>query len=82
MIKKNIKLLHIEYPYSHSVILRRSAFTKSAWETLVHKFGISCAESKDVLSITIDGEDDFGHLLLSICVEEDAKEEQNHDDNK
>lgn len=70
MKEKRVKVIHLEYPYAHSVILRRSAFTKSAWEVLVHKFGINSAEPKDVQSISIDGEDDFGHLQLSICVEE------------
>lgn len=69
MNKKNVKQVFIEYPYSHSVILRRSAFSKSAWDALVHKFGVINYIPENIQSITIEGEDDFGHLQLSLIVE-------------
>lgn len=69
MNKKKVKQVFIEYPYSHSVTLRRSGFSKAAWVSIVHKFGINSYEPENVQSITIEGEDDFGHLQLSVVVE-------------
>jgi hypothetical protein len=69
MNKKNVKQVFIEYPYSHSVTLRRSGFSKAAWSVIVHKFGVNGYEPENVQSITIEGEDDFGHLQLSVIVE-------------
>jgi hypothetical protein len=44
--------------------------TKSAWGYVVHKFGITSYDPDKILSITVDGEDDFGHLLISIAIVE------------
>ena len=71
MNRKNEQTVHkvdIMYPYDKHPTLRRSGLTTSAWEYVVQKFGI-VADPKKVLSITIEGEDDFGHLLLSYVVE-------------
>lgn len=67
--EKKVKQINLEYRYDHHPTLRRSGMTKSAWEYIVHKFGIS-VEPQNVMSITIEGEDDYGHLLLSCVVEE------------
>lgn len=67
--EKKVKQINLEYRYDHHPTLRRSGMTKSAWEYVVHKFGISF-EPEKVMSITIEGEDDYGHLLLSCVVEE------------
>lgn len=70
-MKKTEKTIHmkaLQYPYDHKPILRRSGMGKSAWEYTVQKFGI-VEEPQKVMSITIEGEDDFGHLLLSYVVE-------------
>lgn len=58
----------LEYPYSHSVTLRKSALSKSAWEYLVGKFGITQASPERIQSITINGDDDYGRLSLTIVV--------------
>ena len=67
--EKKVKQLNLEYRYDHHPTLRRSRMTKSAWEYVVHKFGIT-VEPQKIMSITIEGEDDYGHLLLSCVVEE------------
>ena len=63
------KRIDLEYPYGHSITLRRSSMSKKDWEYIVQKFGISQAPSEYIRSVTIEGEDDFGHLLLSVIVD-------------
>lgn len=67
--EKETYRLDLEYPYSHGVTLRRNGVSKSAWEYIVYKFGITQAEADDILSIAIDGEDDFGRLQLTVIAE-------------
>lgn len=67
--EKNLRTVELVYDYSHNPTLRRSGMTKAGWEYVVHKFGITYSPEA-VASITITGEDDYGHLLLSIVVEE------------
>jgi len=43
--------------------------TKKDWEYLCQKFGINQLPPEKVQSITIEGEDDYGHLLISIVAE-------------
>lgn len=66
--EQTVRKVDIVYQYDHRPTLRRSGMGTSAWEYTVHKFGIT-ADPKKVMSITIEGEDDFGHLLLSYVVE-------------
>ena len=70
--EKRTKRIDLAFPYARGVVLRRSGMSKSAWEYVVHKFGIIVVEPEQISSITIEGEDDFGHLLISIMV--DVKE--------
>lgn len=67
--EKKTKRIDLLCPYAHNVTFRRSGLSKSAWEYVVHKFGISVVEPEKVSSITIEGEDDFGHLLISIMAD-------------
>lgn len=69
-MKTKVRQISLEYPYSHSVTFRRSGFSKVAWEAIVHKFGVTQAEPQKIQSISIDGDDDYGRLQLSIIVEE------------
>lgn len=61
--------LELECPYRKTVTFRRSGVTKKDWEYLCQKFGINQLPPEKVQSITIDGEDDYGHLLISIVAE-------------
>lgn len=61
--------LSVQCPYGKSVTFRRSGMSKAAWEYTVHKFNLT-QEPENVQSITIEGEDDYGHLLLRIVVDE------------
>lgn len=72
MNKKDVKVrrVDLEYRYDHTITLRKSAFPKSAWETIIHKFSITQFEPERIQSLTIEGEDDFGHLQLSAMVED------------
>lgn len=63
--------IDIEYPYAHGVTLRRSGVSKAAWEYIIHRFGITQAEPSRISSITIEGESDYGRLLISAVVETD-----------
>lgn len=66
--EKTVRKVDIMYAYDHKPTLRRSGMSKHDWEYVVHKFGIT-AEPEKVQSITIEGDDDYGHLLLSYVVE-------------
>ncbi len=66
--------MDLECPYGKTITFRRSAVSKKAWEYLVYKFGISQIPPERIQSITIDGEDDFGHLIINIIAERDDKE--------
>lgn len=72
-MSKQIKTrrIDLEYPYSHGVTLRRSGMSKAAWEYIVHRFGVTCAEPSRICSITIEGESDYGRLLISAIVEDE-----------
>ncbi len=70
--EKKTKRIDLLFPYSHGVVLRRSGVSKSAWEYIVHKFGIIVVEPEQISSITIEGEDDYGRLMISVMV--DVKE--------
>lgn len=61
--------LELECPYRKTVTFRRSGVTKKDWEYLCQKFGINQLPPEKVQSITIDGEDDYGHLLISVVAE-------------
>lgn len=66
---KETKQKQMIFEYGHTVILRRSGVSKKDWEYLCHKFGIINYAPEEVTSITIDGEDDYGRLMISITVE-------------
>ena len=66
--EKVVKKVEIQYAYDHKPTLRRSGMGKGAWEYTVYKFGI-VEDPQKVMSITIEGEDDYGHLQLSYIVE-------------
>lgn len=68
--EKKTRMVSLEAPYGRTITLRKSGVTKAAWEYIVHKFGVTSYDPDKILSITVDGEDDFGHLLVSITVEE------------
>lgn len=63
------KIVSLEAPYGRTITLRKSGVSKSAWEYIVHKFGITSYDPDRIISITVDGEDDYGHLLISATVE-------------
>lgn len=68
---KNVETYRVdlECPYGRTVIFRRSGVTRKDWEYLCQKFGINQLPPEKVQSITIEGEDDYGHLLISIVAE-------------
>ena len=66
--EKENKLITMQCPYGQSITFRRSAMGKKDWEYVVHKFGIT-TEPDHVLSISIVGEDDFGHIMIDVTVE-------------
>ena len=68
--EKTARMVSLEAPYGRTITLRKSGVSKAAWEYIVHKFSITSYDPDKILSITVDGEDDFGHLLVSIMVEE------------
>lgn len=68
--EKKMRTVSLEAPYGRTITLRKSGVSKAAWEYIVHKFGITSYEPDKILSVTVNGEDDFGHLLVSIMVEE------------
>lgn len=67
--EKKTRRVDLVYPYSHGVILRRSGVSKKAWDYICWKFGITIAEPEQITSIQIEGEDDFGRLLISVNIE-------------
>lgn len=67
--KPEVYSLELECPYRKTITFRRSGVTKKDWEYLCQKFGINQLPPEKVQSITIEGEDDYGHLLISIVAE-------------
>lgn len=61
--------LELECPYRKTVTFRRSGVTRKDWEYICQKFGINQIPPEKAQSITIEGEDDYGHLLISIVAE-------------
>lgn len=70
--EKKTKRIDLLYPYAHNVTFRRSGLSRSAWEYIVHKFGISVVEPEKVSSVTIEGDDDYGRLIISVMVDTDT----------
>ena len=70
-MKQEVKetVLFVECPYGKTITFRRSGLSKSAWEYVVHKFGIIDREPEHVKSITIEGTDDYGHLDLTVVAD-------------
>lgn len=66
MVERETYRKNFEYPYSHSITLRKSGMPKKSWEYIVRKFGIASIEPEKILSITLSGEDDYGRLQMSI----------------
>ena len=67
--KPEVYSLELECPYRKTITFRKSGVTKKDWEYLCQKFGINQLPPEKVQSITIEGEDDYGHLLISIVAE-------------
>lgn len=64
-----MKEIAVQCPYGKTVTFRRSGMSKAAWEYVVHKFNL-VQEPDKVQSITIEGEDDYGHLILRAAVDD------------
>lgn len=79
---KQYRRLDMVFDYGHTPMLRRSGMSKKSWDYICHKFGVTQVDSERVLSISIDGEDDYGRLLISATIEEDPKHcyDDNQDD--
>ncbi len=65
-----MKEVCVQCPYRRTVAFRRSGFSKSAWEHIVHLFHLT-QEPNKVQSITVEGEDDYGHLILHLVLDEE-----------
>lgn len=70
---KTYRRLDMVFDYGHTPMLRRSGMGKKSWDYVCHKFGVTQVDSESVLSISIDGEDDYGRLLISATIEENPK---------
>ena len=68
---KGYRRIDLVYQYDHQPILRRSAMSKKAWDYICHKFSVTQVDSTKVQSITIEGEDDFGRLMVSAMIEDE-----------
>ena len=67
--KPEVRRIDLQTEYGRSITFRRSGFSKSAWEHICQKFGANTVPYEKIQSITIDGEDDYGHMLFHINVE-------------
>lgn len=59
----------VQCPYGREVTFRRSGFSKSVWEHIVQRFYLT-EEPSTIQSITIEGEDDYGHLILHLVLDD------------
>ena len=59
----------LECPYGKAITFRRSGMSPKAWEYICYKFNIAQVPAEKIQSITIEGEDDYGHLLISFIAE-------------
>lgn len=65
------RLLALEAPFGQTITLRKSGMKKKDWAYVVKRFGITQVHPDDILSITVEGDDGYGHLQISIIVEEE-----------
>lgn len=68
------KTVCMVFPYDRFPIFRRSAMSKKDWSYICHKFGVDSHDPKSVRSIAIDGEDDYGRLMITVTFDEDAED--------
>lgn len=66
---KNQRVVSLQCPYGAQITLRRSSYSKKGWDYTCKRFGI-LRPPETVEYIRIVGEDDFGHLIIDIMVEE------------
>ena len=64
-----MKEICVQCPYRRTVTFRRSGFSKSAWEHIAQRFYLTEDPAK-IQSITIEGEDDYGHLILHLVMDD------------
>lgn len=65
----NKRVVSLQCPYGSEVTLRRSGLSKNDWSYVLKRFGVT-RDPETVEYIRVVGEDDFGHLLVDIMVEE------------
>jgi hypothetical protein len=58
------------YNYGHGITLRKSGMSKREWEYVVKRFEIFDYPSENVISITVEGADQFGRVKISFDVVE------------
>lgn len=71
VVPKDYKRIELLYQYDHRPVLRRSAMSRKAWDYICHKFSVTQVDSDKVASITIEGEDDYGRLMVSAMIEDE-----------
>ena len=64
------KTVDYTYNYGHKITLRKSGMSKRDWEYTVKRFNIFDYPAENVLSITIEGGDHFGRVMISFDVVE------------
>lgn len=67
---KERKTVEYTYNYGHQITLRKSGMSKRDWEYTVKRFNIFDYPSENVISITIEGADQFGRVRISFDVVE------------
>lgn len=68
-MEKKTRIVSLQCPYRADITLRRSGYSKTGWSYTLKRFGVT-RDPETVEYIRIVGEDDFGHLLIDIMVEE------------
>lgn len=67
---KERKTVEYTYKYGRGITLRKSGMSKREWEYVVKRFDIFDYPSENVISITIEGSDQFGRARISFDVVE------------
>ena len=72
---EDLKEVMFETPYGRAVTLRRSFLSKKGWDYICHRFGLLGKYTSDkIVSIKIEGHNEFDKLIITAVVERDANE--------
>ena len=71
-----LKEVFLETPYGKTVTLRRSGVSKKAWDYICKKFGVYQFDSEKIVSLKVEGQDNFDRLSIIATIERDIPKDE------